>query len=282
MTKLNEDTEKYLELFKKKNFTEHDFVGLLLPLLCKNGVRKINEDELRKKLYYYYQNPKFKELFIDICLSRGTLDKEIDIHNGLYQEKFFGRNVIWDSMNPNVLHLHYGRDIDLSRYESELSENGILLMHKMAEELGIRNKIELDSKNKMIIYGCDPNNSYTLIRGKYRGNILSWELLTDGEIKNITYPNPKELEHCFFDSPDSPKNKVQLEQNLIASVSLENASYAVMQGLSNGKIQHSKVFTNLTDFEQLSQISDIANTEYMVDDNILTKDEPYVRRLVLK
>ena len=282
MTRLDEDTKVYLEMFKNKNFTEQDFVSFLLPLLCKNGAHKINEDELIKKLYYYYANPRFRELFTDICPSRGTLDKEVDIHNGLYREKYFSGCIIWDSMNSNVLHLHYDRNIDLSKYESMLSENGIMLMHEMAQDLATRNKTESYSRHKMVIYGCDPNKEYTLVRGQHGTNTLSWELLTDGNIKTITYPNPEELKHCFFDSPLSPNYKVQLGQNVITSACLENASYAVMQGLCDREIKYLEVFTNLSDFEQLSKISDIANAVHTEEDNLLTEEEPYVRKLVLK
>lgn len=257
MTRLNEDTKMYLEMLKKRNFTEHDFVGLLLPLLCKNGVHKINEDELIKKLYYYYDNPRFRELFVDICLSMGTfLDKKVDIHNGLYREKYVSGCIVYDSMNPSILHLHYDRNMDLSKYESKLSEDGIMLMHEMAQDLAVMNKVESYSRYKMVIYNCDPNKDYTLVRGTNGINTLSWELLTDGDIKT----NPEDLKHCFFDSPLSPNYKVQLGQNVIASAHLENASYAVMQGLCDREIKYLEVFTNSSDFEQLSKISDIANT----------------------
>ena len=45
------------------NFTEHDFVALLFNLLSRNGITKIDEKALVKKLWYYYQNSENKELY---------------------------------------------------------------------------------------------------------------------------------------------------------------------------------------------------------------------------
>lgn len=42
MSELNNDTKRYLELFHAPTFTEHEFVAILLPLLCKNGVYQID------------------------------------------------------------------------------------------------------------------------------------------------------------------------------------------------------------------------------------------------
>ena len=50
MTKLNSDTEKYLEMFHDSIFTEHDFVTILLSLLYKNGIYQISEEQLAKKI----------------------------------------------------------------------------------------------------------------------------------------------------------------------------------------------------------------------------------------
>ena len=102
MAKLNNDTSKYLEMFHDPIFTEHDFVAILLSLLCKNGVYQISEQQLAKKLYYYYKNEDYKELFQEICLTRGSLDNQVDIHDGLYQEKFFSGNIFWDSMGGEI------------------------------------------------------------------------------------------------------------------------------------------------------------------------------------
>lgn len=48
MSAINKDTEKYLERFSETKFTEHDFLELFLPLLCQNGIHKINEEELKE------------------------------------------------------------------------------------------------------------------------------------------------------------------------------------------------------------------------------------------
>ncbi len=62
MTKLDNNAKQKLELFQEPTFTEHEFVAILLPLLCKNGIHQINEQELSKKLYYYYKNGSITNL----------------------------------------------------------------------------------------------------------------------------------------------------------------------------------------------------------------------------
>lgn len=52
-----------------------------------------------KKLYYYYKNNDYEELFRDITLTRGSLDNQVDIYDGLFREKFFS----WDSMRGEPL-----------------------------------------------------------------------------------------------------------------------------------------------------------------------------------
>lgn len=278
MKKLDQNTENNI---KSKNFTERDFVGLFLRLLCKNGVYKIDEEELNRKLFYYYNDPKFNELFQDVCKKRGTLYPEVDIYAGMYFEKCFG-NITWNITKPNLLFLHYKKDADLSLYEDKLSDQGKLLMYKMAEEISTKDKIESQSKHKINIYNCNPNEFYILTHGQYKNNVIGWNLLTDGDINAINCLDTKELNYCFFDSPLYPNQKIQCNQNSIVSVNLKNASYAVMQGLCDSKIQHLRVFTCLTSLEQLSQVSSIANTEYKTSDNLLIKDEPYIRKLILK
>ena len=93
MSKLNNDTQRYLEMFHDPIFTEYEFVAILLPLLCKNGIYQISEEQLAKKLYYYYKNDNYKELFQEIGLTKGAIDNQVDIHDGLYREKIFSGSI---------------------------------------------------------------------------------------------------------------------------------------------------------------------------------------------
>lgn len=282
MSELNNDTKRYLELFHDPTFTEHEFVAILLPLLCKNGVYQINEQQLMKKLYYYYENNDYEELFRDITLTRGALDNQVDIHDGLYREKFFSGSIFWDSMRGEPLHLRYDPNIDLSIYEKDLSEDGKLKIRKMAEELSIRKKLEQRSKHPLYIYGVNPNQTYTLVHGKSLTNLLSFELITDGEIKAIQYSETKGDGHVHYESPMYPNEYRTLKDNKVVYVNLQNASFAIKQGLCDNEIRYCIANTEIIDSKVLEKIMNMANQKYASDDFSITEQAPHVRKLVLK
>lgn len=209
------------------------------------------------------------------------MSDKINIENGLYIEKSKFGNIVWDLMNPNVLHLQYDKKINLTELEDKLSTHALLLLNKMALELATRNKVERYGEHKTIIYGCNPNKSYTLVNGESNGKILSWELITDGQIKMIDYIKEGNLKPQFFDSLVSSVCKVQLSENSIARVKIEDASYAIMQGLSDNEIQYSKIFTDICDLDTLKQIRNIANIRHSEATSLLNKRKPYVRKLTL-
>ena len=165
-------------------FTENDFVSMLIPLLRKNGIVRLNETELKKKLYYYYLKEEYKELFQDIVpfQEKGASDRMLNIENGLDHYKTFGGSVIWDSMHPESLILTKGEDLNLSFYRRYLTEDGIKRIYQMAQEFGIRYKAEYYSKKPFNIYGDNPNHFYHLCIGKYHNDEYSWQLITDGDI----------------------------------------------------------------------------------------------------
>ena len=281
MTKLNKDTHKYLEIFHDSTFTEHDFVVTLLSLLYKNGVSKISEQQLARKLYYYYKNKNYTELFQDIGLMGDSLDNQVDIHDGLYREKFFSGHIFWDSMRGETLNLSYGSNIDLSYYERNLSDDGKGKIRKMAEELSRQKKVEQQSKYPLYIYGGNPNHTYTLVHGKSFTDWLSFELITDGDISCIKCYETKHDEN-YYESPVYPNEYRRLQENKVANVHLKNASFAIKKGLCNEEICYSIINTEIVEPEVLEKIMSIANEKYDRDTFALTKQEPYVRKLVLK
>ncbi len=283
MSTKNKDTEKYLERFAEIKFTENDFVALLLPLLCQNGIYKINERELEERLYYYYKNQDFKELFQDIVPKRGITHHELNLYDGLYREKYFSGSIWFEQMHSNILNLRYRPDEDLSRYEEGLSEDGKSKIRQIATELSKRYKAEQNSKVKLRIFGVEPNGSYSLVHGKHHSKWASSELITDGDISKIDYPDTNE--HYFYASPINPNEAIQLKDNRVAHVTLVNATYAIEQGVCDGKVRHSIVNTELLEEDQLEEIVNIASQTYEMyqgNQTLLTTEAPYVRKIVLK
>lgn len=277
MLKLDEDTKKYLELFYNPTFTEHEFVATILPLLYNNGVHEIDENELAKKLYYYYINNNYKELFQDIALTRGTIDHKVDIYDGLFREKYFSGCIFWDTMCGQPLNLRYDPNTDLSIYEQNLSDDGKLKIRKMADELSIRIRLEQQSKNPLYIYGVNPNQTYTLVCDKRYSDISSFELITDGDISTIEYSKTEENEN-----PMNPNSYGTLKDNTVAHVDLKNASFAIKQELCNDEIRYSIVDTEIIEPDSLKKVVDIANKRIANTGYLLNNQAPYVRKISLK
>lgn len=195
---LHEDMKKNTCLSKEQRFTEDNFVRLLLSYLTKNGVYQVRESDLKRKLYYYYKNPEFQELFQDICKARGTLNPEVDISDGLYHEKYFGGNIVWGSNHSDKLNLVYPFDVDLSSCEKKLSKTGLELMKRLVLELTLKNVIESRSTKELHIYGTDPNQVYSLTYGTYLGKDAELELLSDGIVQYKKFLDQKTYGRCFF------------------------------------------------------------------------------------
>lgn len=270
-----------MEKFAEKQFTEHDFVSMLLSLLCQNGVSKIKEKELERKLVCYYKNPNFSELFQDISITHGINGDRVCLYNGLYQEKYFTNNVRFEQRQSDILYLAYDNDRNLSRYEQYLSDDGKLKIRLMASQLGLITRLEGSSKNKLNIYGFNPNHQYLLVNGKNHLRTLGFELITDGDIETIEYGDTSDKE-VFYESPLNIDEAIQLKDNKVIYIGLKNASFAIKQGLCNGKIRYCSVDTEITEEEKLKQIVNMANQEYIDKEYALTEEAPYVRKLVLK
>lgn len=257
-------------------FTENDFVSMLLPLLKENGVVRVNEFELERKLYYYYLKEEYRELFQDIVPSRVATasDKLLNINNGLLNYKTFG-GVVWTDFHPENLILC--GNIDSSIYSKYLTADGVSKMKQMARELGIRNRIEEGSMKPLNIYGTDPNRLYHLCTGNYYTSLYGWDLITDGAVKSLQVDrNPNS--HLQYESPRKGNFEVCLKNAVSTTVEIENASYVVMQGFENDTVRRLKVYTNILDLDKLKQFRDID----VGDDKVVSgKEKPYVKKYYL-
>lgn len=257
----------------------NDFVGLLLPMLYQNGVYEINETELSKKLFYYYNDPMLNELFLDMQPVRG--EKILDIHEAMYNEKFFSGKIWWTSNNPKHLHLNY-EDADTTYHERRLTKYGIQAIQTIAKELANVQEIESKSKHRIHIYKNDPNQNYILVHGSCYHTILHNKLITDGNIKKINYFDKSKYENVYWQNPTDPEGLIVLRNNNARQVYLENANYTVIQGLKNEVLTDIQIYTNLMDKKTLQKISDIANSQCIIEDATPIEDEIYIKKLSLK
>ena len=120
-----------------------------------------------------------------------------------------------------------------------------------------------------------------MVHGKNLANLLSFELITDGDISFIEYSNAKNDE-CYYEDPMYPNSYRTLKANRVVNVSLKDASFAIKQGLCNDEIRYSIVNTEIIDSEVLKEIMNMANQKYSNDNFTLTEQKPFVRKLILK
>lgn len=135
-------------------------------------------------------------------------------------------------------------------------------IRQIAQELAIRYKIEENSKNKLFIYGFNPNNSYRLVYGKDTGRVMGFDLITDGDIESIDYPDNVGKEFLFYESPLNPNDNKQLKKPKVVDVKIKNATYTIKQAICDGKIRFCKVNTQILDEEKLNEIVNLANQSY--------------------
>jgi len=132
------------------------------------------------------------------------------------------------------------------------------------------------------IFNCNPNKTYILTNKNFKGNILEYELLTDGDIRKFQSVKKSKSITYVSKSSDANDGFIILAKNHSVNITLKDASYAIMQCLNNDQIMYLEIFTNITDLEKVKQIIEIGNKVYDKSDNLLTHEKPYVRKLTLK
>lgn len=282
MSNLNADSTKFVSLFREKVFKEEHFVSTLLRLLSQEGVSKINELDLERKLLAYYRNPAYKELFQDVVLASDLFGQKVDLRNGFYREKYFGAGVWFKSTKADDLYLIPDAIEDLPYFESSLSEDGKIKIRQVASHLGIRYAVEKISSVPLTIYGVNPNGKQFLHSGIHKSNHLSFELLTDGEVSDIQTVDTKGMEHIFYQSPYSMNDAICFENLKEICFSLNGASFALKRGLRNGEVCYSILNTEVIDKNILMQLALIANQKYDESSFYDTNEAPYVRKITLK
>ncbi len=227
-------------------FTEEEFTNTFLSLLSLEGINRINKTELLKKLCYYHKLDEYKSLFYSIGLLFGY-DK-VDLDNSL--SKAISNEMI--TLKDNLLILNKDNQ-NISIKPKECNE----AIKKLAKEFALKLKIEQISKYPMNIYYKSPNIEYSILKGNYQNQNLSYQLITDGILKD---DEKIDIKGCIADHPIL-NNKIYIENVSCRRLKLINAKYAIIRGLSDDKIGHTKVYTLINTKDDLKKICDYANNE---------------------
>lgn len=280
MNTINKEKEKYFEMFYEKKFTEYDFLGTLLRLLSQEGVMKINEFELERKLFPYYRSQEYRELFQDVSCSREDFGEKLDLNNAFYREKYFGSSVWYTTCNSVELYLIVDAIEDLPYFEKSLSDDGKRKIRKLAYELGVQYAAEKSATMPLYIYKSNPNRNYFLPSGEYGRSHYSFEMLTDGEILGLEQIDTRNMEHIFYPSSYSINERVQLTNLKEICFEIKNASFALKKGLCNHKLCYSVLNTQMMDKNTLLKLVLLANDVGYESNNI--PEESFVRKVTLK
>jgi hypothetical protein len=68
-------------------FTSYNFLRLLLALLYQNEIYKIDENELERKLFYYWKIEGFSELFRCLLIEDTSNHKSVILYDEFSKEK---------------------------------------------------------------------------------------------------------------------------------------------------------------------------------------------------
>lgn len=128
----------------------------------------------------------------------------------------------------------------------------------------------------MNIFNNDPNKDYNLVRGKYHSKVIAWDLITDGNMEKTRPLDLKIYGNHFWKEPGNKTSAlVKLNKFQGNLVTIEGASYTVLQGKVDGKLKELEIHTEQMNKDYLEKVSEIAHQVY---DN----EKPSVKKMVLK
>ncbi len=271
----NEDTKRYLENFTEPKFTDKMFLRTLLSGLYEKEISKITEEQLSRKLFYYYRNPKYQEIFQDIIKSQ--YENKVNLYEAMQFEKYMSGNISWTSLQPEILYLNYQEKVDFVDYQKNLSEKARKLMNQMIEELVPSMKIESMYLSSLRFYKTSPNQKYHLLRGiSLTEGVVGQVLITDGIVTMDSLEKVKNSE-LYYPNPLSDSSYIQFDTCTTREVEIEDSSYVAVQGLESGNLKKLDIYTNIIDYQRLQLLREVTRQYYHTEQDF-RDNRPYVKR----
>lgn len=116
----------------------------------------------------------------------------------------------------------------------------------------------------------NPNKEYSLLHiasGNGQNMIeMDEELITDGDIASMTHQYKEDDNNYSTGS---------------IIIDIKNASYTIIQRITNKKIDYAQVFTNIREESKIDIITNIASIKNMNKGELLTTKHPYIRKIKL-
>lgn len=231
---------------KVQTFTTLEFMYLLLGNFKKHHFLKFRQSELEEDLYYYKEDPKYANLFLDIdcrarkiCLSEAL--SQFTICGGIYSI----------GLDLDTKYINY--DLDLGSIE-DLEKKS--LVEELACDYIRKKQLAKNSPVSLKIWGIDPNLEYMISRGDCVGSIIEWNLVTDACHISFEQKEAKDLTHILNPIPQRHDRfqKVPVRNAKGMHIFLDHYQFALMQGKINDEIQSAILYTREENIGQLEKM----------------------------
>ena len=119
----------------KPEISEYEFLRLLSStMVMQKQDIIINKSDLEKKLYYFYDNPKFHFLFEDICRKKSIDNNYVDLTVAFQSAYTFGLLILIRGFKDirYIINLTQGEAVQIN---SEFDYNKVIAMNKLCDEL---------------------------------------------------------------------------------------------------------------------------------------------------
>lgn len=217
-----------------------DFTCEFLNLLKSKYIYCLNKNELQKILYYFYLNKDYNELFkyLDIKDKKNFLNSSLNL---LKLIKFISESV----ENKNIIYVT--GNIEEKILNTEIKKELEKLVDEYIKILNISNNYE-----NLHLYKINPNILYyKLVDCNNLVDNFKWDIITDGNIKNINDIYSKNF------IPDIENENIILYLNDITNkkVVIEGSSYVLNRGIKNNEILKNELYIKEIDENKINDLS---------------------------
>ncbi len=247
------------------------FMSLFYYCAYKNGIKVIRDcRHLSIQLLPFKDLDKYSILFKSIPV---TSHDRLDIDDAIANYKALGTTTYLSS-NRHKLYIRHYNEQDDKHFTTLYSEEQISAMMELTKEFAIRDEIESNFKDRLMIYPQNPNGSYTIKTGHYSSLELPYEesIITDGIINSHDILTSKKG-IAYVDSITSVDTLLGLKKSIIKEVNVTDASYVIIQSLCDKQCLN-KLFSLSLDKEELQKTLSLINSCYVPT---TTDTKPYVK-----
>ncbi len=246
-------------------FTQQDFLEVLIPLLMEKNIRKIEEENLEKKLYDYRLNPRIRTLFENFRFE----DKKVILTEGIEQEVCDQRL----KRENDLLVFQYPSEVDYKKIKKYYGEFGVRSIHELSEDLSKCINLEINYPY-LRIHRNKPDGQFVIVDGMSEKLHQGWNILTDGKI-GIVKDVSLAYRSVAYDNPQKENDWIRLYEAKAILYSVKEASFVTRQGYVNDETKRVEIYTNV---ENKDALQEIVQESFQIH----AKEKPYIKKIERK